>query len=49
MNKGADWTRQWMEPQTRSTAAELFVPLPILMSSALVGSLTAPFFQNPSE
>lgn len=36
-----------METQTQSSAAELFVPLPVLMSSAEMGSLAAPFRPNP--
>ncbi len=38
-----------MEPQTQSTAAELFVPLPILMSSVVLRALTAPFYRNPQR
>lgn len=43
MNKGVQTGPfGWMEPQTQSTAAELVVPLPILMSSDVGMGLYAP-------
>lgn len=55
MNKGVQtgpppmdgWTDARMETQTQSTAAELFVPLPILMPSVVARALTAPSNTNP--
>lgn len=35
-----------METQTQSTAAELSVPLPILMPSVVMKAVTAPFYQK---
>ncbi len=53
MNKGVQTGPfGWMETQTQSAAAELFVPpLPILMSSVVMRALNAPFYpkqKNPS-